>query len=421
MAHPHPDVARDRPLDRLVADALGQLEKLGFSRRSLRRYRTIWQRLIAFADQGDLGDKFSEDLAVRFVEAYRLRAEETAEPSEGWRRHVVFGIRMLAAFVRDGRIERCRTDVQKVQIPPAMKKPLRDYEVYGRDRLYLRPSSLSLRIRELAIFLDFLGSRNLKTLNQLQPADLMAFVTWRPRLRPKTISRILSDVRSFLKFLTLRGILQRDLSDVLPTIRVPRDAAIPSVWDPELLARLLKVVDRSSAKGKRDYAILLIACRLGLRLGDIRTLRLENLNWEAATIDIIQAKTSAPLQLPLTEEVGEALIDYLRAGRPQTDRREVFLKLNPPFAPFSENNHLHQLVTHWRKLAGIEFRSKRRSGLHSLRHTLATELLRAETPFHVISEILGHATTASTLIYAKADVESLRSAALDTEEMAHGE
>ena len=416
-----PDIARDRPLDQLVAGGLVQLEKLGYSRRSLRRYHAIWRHLTAFAQQEGLGDTFSEDLAVRFVEAYRLRADETIEPSEGWRRHVVYGIRVLAAFARDGHVERCRTDMQKVQIPPAMKKPLRDYEVYGRDRLYLRPSSLSLRIRELAIFLDFLGSRNLETLDQLQPADLTAFVMWRPRLRPKTISRILSDVRSFLKFLSLKGILQRDLSVVLPTIRVPRDATIPSVWDPELLARLLRAVDRSSPKGKRDYAILLLACRLGLRLGDIRALRLENLNWEAATIDIIQSKTGAPLQLPLTEEVGEALIDYLRAGRPQTDRREVFLKLNPPFAPFSENNHLHQIVTHWRKLAGIEFRSKRRRGLHSLRHTLATELLRAETPFHIISEILGHATTASTLIYAKADVEALRSVALDTEEMVRGE
>ncbi len=420
MDQSHPDVARDRPLDRLVADALGQLEKLGYSRRSLRRYQTIWQRLIAFAHQGDLGEAFSEDLAVRCVDAYRIRADETIEPNEGWRRHVVFGIRVLAAFTREGRIERSRTDVQKVQIPPAMKKPLRDYEVYCRDRLYLRPSSLSLRIRELAIFLDFLGSRNLRVLDQLQPADLTAFVMWRPRLRPRTISRIVSDVRSFLQFLTLRGILQRDLSVVLPTIRVPRDAAIPSVWDPELLARLLKVVDRSSPKGKRDYAILLLACRLGLRLGDIRALRLENLNWVAATIEIIQSKTRAPLQLPLTEEVGEALIDYLRSGRPQTDRREVFLKLNPPFAPFSESNHLYHIVTHWRKLAGIEFRSKRRRGLHSLRHTLATQLLQAQTPFHVISEILGHATTASTLIYAKADVEALRSAALDTEEVAHG-
>ncbi len=228
-------------------------------------------------------------------------------------------------------------------------------------------------------------------------------------------------MRGFLQFLLLRGILQRDLSHVLPKIRIPRDATIPSVWDPELLVRLLKVVDRSSPKGKRDYAILLLACRLGLRLGDIRTLTLDNLNWEAATIEITQSKTLAPLCLPLTEEVGESLIDYLKSGRPPTDQREVFLTLTPPFLPFSETDNLHRIVKHWKDLAGIHFRTKQRHGLHSLRHTLATQLLREQTPFHVIAEILGHATTASTLIYAKADVEALRTAALNTEEVRHVE
>jgi integrase len=235
------------------------------------------------------------------------------------------------------------------------------------------------------------------------------------------VSRIVSDVRLFLQFLLLKGILHRDLCQVLPKVRVTRDAAIPSVWDPELVVRLLKVVDRSSPKGKRDYAILLLACRLGLRLGDIRTLTLDALNWEAATIEITQSKTRAPLRLPLTEEVGLALIDYLKSGRPRADYREVFLRLRPPFTPFAENTHLHHIVTHWKGLAGIRFRTPQRHGLHSLRHTLATQLLREQTPFHVISEILGHATTASTLIYAKADVEALRSAALDTEEVRHVE
>ena len=353
MDQSHHQVAHNVPLDRLVSDALGQLEKLRYSRRSLRRYRTIWQHLIAFSVQENLGNEYSEELGARFVDAYRIRDGEDIKPNEGWRRHIVFGVKVLGDFARDGRIERSRTDMQKVKIPPAMKKPLRDYEQYCRDRRHLRPTTLNERIREIAIFLDFLGSRNLETLDQMQPADLTAFVTSRPHLKPKTVSRIVSDVRSFLQFLTLQGILERDLSDVLPKIRVPRDATIPSVWDPELVVRLLKVVDRSSPKGKRDYAILLLACRLGLRLGDIRTLTLDNLNWEAATIEITQSKTRAPLCLPLTEEVGEALIDYLKSGRPQTDHREVFLKLNPPFAPFSENTHLYYIVKYWKQLAGI--------------------------------------------------------------------
>jgi len=419
MDQSHHQVAHNMPLDRLVSDALGRLERLRYSRRSLRRYRTIWQHLIAFSAQDNLRNKYSEELGARFVDAYRIRDGEHIKQNGGWRRHIVFGVKVLGDFARDGCIERSRTDMQKVKIPPAMKKPLRDYEQYCRDRRHLRPSTLNVRIPEIAVFLDFLGSRNLETLDQMQPADLTAFVTSRPHLKPKSLSRIVSDVRSFLQFLTLQGIQDQDLSDVLPKIRVPRDATIPSVWAPELVVRLLKVIDRSSPKGKRDYAILLLACRLGLRLGDIRALTLDNLNWEAATIDITQSKTLAPLCLPLTEEVGDALIDYLKSGRPQTEHREVFLKLNPPFAPFSENTHLYHIVKYWKQLAGIQFPTQQHQGLHSLRHTLATQLLQAETPFHVISEILGHTTMKSTFIYAKADVETLRGAALDTEELHH--
>lgn len=413
----HNQLAGHLPLEQLVADALHQLEKLRYSRRSLRRYRTIWHHLIAFSRQSPREGEYSETLAARFVEAHRIHDGESVAPSDGWRRHVVFAVKVLGEFARNGRIERFRTDIQKVEIPPAMKKPLRDYELYCRDRCYLRSSTLRIRIREIAVFLDFLGSRNIKILDQIQPEDLRAFVTFRPRLKPKTVSRIVSDLRSFLQFLTLRGVLHRDLSHLLPTIRIPRDAGIPSVWEPELVARLLAVIDRSSSKGKRDYAILLLAYRLGLRVGDIRTLTLDNLDWDADVITITQSKTGAPLQLPLTAEVGAALIDYLKSGRPQTTHREVFVKLNPPFAPFAEDTHLSYIVKYWKELAGIRFSSRQRQGLHSLRHTLATQLLQAGTPFHVISEILGHATTASTLIYAKADVEALRDVGLDAEEV----
>jgi len=414
-------VSSNLPLTQLVARAEIELEKLCYSRRTLRRYRTIWCRLVSFSRQMNLGDEYSDDLAARFSDTYQKREGERLQPREGWRRHVVFGLKVLSDFARDGCIERTYTDMQKIQVSALMTKPVRDYEQYCRDRLHLRPATIRERMREIAIFADFLGSRNITIFDHIQPADLSAFVTSLHRLAAKTVSRIVSDVRGFLQFLLLQGILQRDLSHVLPKIRIPRDATIPSVWDQELLVRLLNVVDRSSPKGKRDYAILLLACRLGLRLGDIRTLTLDNLKWEAGTIEITQSKTLVPLCLPLTEEVGESLIDYLKSGRPQTDLREVFLTLTPPFVPFSETNNLHGIVKHWKDLAGIRFRTKQRHGLHSLRHTLATKLLGEQTPFHVISEILGHATTASTLIYAKTDVETLRTAALNTEEVRHVE
>ncbi len=406
-------------LGRLVTGALGEIERLGYSRRSRNRYRATWEHLIAFARGKKLGDEFSADLATRFLEEYCVRDKQVDGPGDGWRRHMVFSVRVLADFAKNERIERAFTEVQAIHLLPAMQSTLRDYEQYCKDRLHLQPWTLHRRTTELTIFLDFLHSKRARTLDQIQAADLSEFVSCREHLKPKTVARIVSDVRSFLRFLTMRGILQKDLSAELPKIRVARDATIPSVWDQELIVRLLGAVDRSSAKGKRDYAILLLACRLGLRAGDIRTLKLDNLRWAESTIEITQAKTSTPLTLPLTSEVGEALIDYLKSGRPQTTHRDVFLKVSPPFDPFKENNNLHHIVTYWRRLAGITFRSSQKRGLHSLRHTLATRLLEKGTPLPTIAEILGHTSLGSTRIYAKADVEALRDVALDPEELNH--
>ena len=344
-------ISGNLPLERLVANALGEIEQLGYSRRSRDRYRAIWRHFIEFSRRKKLGDEFSGNLAARFVQEYRVGDEEVDKPGEGWRRHIVFGVKALADFAQNGRIEPARKNIGKIHLLPAVKTVLRDYEQYGKDRLQLRPATLQRRAKEITIFLD---SRKARPLNQIQALDLSEFLSSRGHLQRNTVSRIVSDVRSFLRFLTMRGILQKDLSVELPRIRVPRDASIPSVWDHQLIIKLLGAIDRSSAKGKRDYAILLLACRLGLRAGDIRTLKLDHLNWEDSRIEITQSKTATPLSLPLTKEVGEALIDYLKSGRPKTAHREVFLKLNAPFDPFISGN-LYHIVTDWRRVAGIRF------------------------------------------------------------------
>jgi site-specific recombinase XerD len=409
---------RKSSLKQLVADAVVEIDRLGYSRRSRNRYRATWEHLIEFAARKQLGDELSDDLIARFVEEYRVGDDEL-EPGDGWRRYLVWGVKILADIAEAGHIDRARTEVAAIRLVPAMQRTLLDYQQFCKDRLHVRPATLERRTSHLTVFLDFLHSKKRRTLAEIQALDLSEFVSYRDHLIPKSVSRIISDVRSFLRYLTMRGILQRDLSGELPKIRVPRDAAIPSVWDQELIIRLLAAIDRSSAKGKRDYAILLLACRLGLRVGDIRTLKLDQLHWDNSTIEVTQSKTGVPLTLPLTGEVGDALIDYLKSGRPATAHREVFLKVNPPFDPFAADSSLHHIVSYWRRLAGIKFRAAQKRGMHSLRHTLATRLLQKGTPLPTIAEILGHTSLESTRIYAKADVESLRSVALDPEEVNH--
>jgi len=183
---------------------------------------------------------------------------------------------------------------------------------------------------------------------------------------------------------------------------------------------LLVAIDRGSPVGKRDYAIVLLAVRLGMRVGDIRDLRLEDLRWTEARIERVQTKTGVPVVLPLTEEIGAALIAYLREGRPPTARREVFLRHLAPFEPFGPYDNLYHIVTTYRRRAGIELPPKSRKGLHSLRHTVATRLLEAGVALETISGILGHRSPETTRLYTKVDLAALRSAALDLEEVPHG-
>jgi site-specific recombinase XerD len=418
MTHPNGSVSGGVPLDRLVTAAMEQLVQSGYSRRSLHRYRTVWEHLIEFADQWIHEDLSFEDLAARFMEAYWVGDVHLETAGARWRKHIESCLSVLGHFARHGCIERPRANLKNSCVLPVMESALREYEQYCTDKLFLQPSTLQRRSRELGFFLDFLRQRNVESVHQIKTEDLSEFVSCRNHLKASTVSRIITDIRSFLRFLVMRGLTHKDLSLELPKVRVHRDVQIPSVWEPELIEKLLHTIDRSSAKGKRDYAILILASRLGMRAGDIRMLQLDDIKWEESRIEIRQSKTKIPLSLPLTEEVGQALIDYLRSGRPKTSHRQIFLKLLPPFEPFTGNN-LYHIVTYWRCLAGIAFQSPHRRGLHSLRHSLATRLLHDGTPIQTISGILGHLDLESTRIYAKADVESLRIVALDTEEVRH--
>ena len=219
-------IFRNLPLERLVTDALGEIERLGYSSRSRNRYRAIWEHLVEFSDRKELGDEFSGHLAVRFLEEYRAGDEEMDTPGEGWRRHIVWGVKVLADFAKNGRIERAFTEVEAIHLVPAMRNTLRDYEQYCKDRLHLRPATLHGRSQELTVFLDFVHSRKARTLDQIQAMDLSEFVSCRDHVQPKTTARIVSDVRSFLRFLTMRGILRKDLSAGPHTLRHNTETSI---------------------------------------------------------------------------------------------------------------------------------------------------------------------------------------------------
>jgi len=212
--------------------------------------------------------------------------------------------------------------------------------------------------------------------------------------------------------------MEADISGCLPKVSVMRDAFIPSVWKREDVRKLLNSIDRKNPTGKRDYAIILLVTRLGLRVSDIRGLKMTDLSWDRKILSIVMQKTRQPLELPLLEDVGWAIIDYLKNGRPQTTSGKVFIRHNAPYEGFSDNNSLGKMLAGYMNKAGIVMRGQKH-GLHSLRSTLASLMLENGTPLPVISEALGHQNINTTSIYLKIDMKGLRNCTIDPEEVSH--
>lgn len=231
----------------------------------------------------------------------------------------------------------------------------------------------------------------------------------------KTVEQIICSLRAFFKFLHLNDEIDTDFSTKLPMIQARKQTRIPSTWTAEDLKKLLKAIDRGNPMGKRDYAIILLACRLGLRCKDIKNLTMDNFHWEEKKLAFIQSKTRTTLSLPLTADVGWAVIDYLKYGRPKVDTKTVFIRHVAPFLPFSEENHLNQMIKKYMRIAHLPT-LKKKTGMHSLRHTLAGMLLEHDTPLPVISDILGHIDTDSTAVYLKVGIKKLKECPLDLKE-----
>jgi integrase len=164
--------------------------------------------------------------------------------------------------------------------------------------------------------------------------------------------------------------------------------------------------------GKRNYAIILIAARLGLRAFDIAKLQFENLHWDTSTLKLAQSKTGKELELPLLPDVGNAIIDYLQYGRPKSDEPYIFLKERPPYEHFSVSTAISHIVQRAFKKAGINIKS-RKFGPHCLRHTLGFRMLEESTILPVISEVLGHRSSESTKYYLRIDLKSMRECVLE--------
>ena len=269
--------------------------------------------------------------------------------------------------------------------------------------------------QHLCRFLRFLKGNGVVSIQNVNQLHILNYIK---SINPKTLALAhlsMRTLRDFFKYLYSKRVLDIDFSFTIPKDNYKAQAKMPSIYTTEEIENLIGSVDISCAVGKRDYAIILLAARLGMRASDIANLKFENIFWERNTIDLTQFKTGKKIELPLLTEVGNAIVDYLKYGRPKLNEPFVFLCARSPFNPI-HTCVITQIVQHAFVKTGINTKD-RKHGPHALRHSLAGRLLERQTVLPVISEVLGHENTESTRFYLRVDLTSMRQCALDVPEV----
>lgn len=294
-----------------------------------------------------------------------------------------------------------------------------EYEAFCEELVHrgYRKATIDSNTQKVQLLITYLVEQGIASSENITIQHVENYLKTIDGYAVKYIGTFLYVFRNFFSFLYERGYINQELAAMLPKVRTPRNASIPYVWSKEDLQKLLRAIDREDPKGKRDYAILLIAIRLGLRIGDIRSLKQSSIDWGRKTINLKMIKTGQPIELPLLKDIGWAIIDYLRNGRPVSSSECLFVRHKAPFNAFGDRNAFSRELHRYILKAGLNMPGNQHHGMHSLRSTLAGNMLDVKTPLPIISEALGHQSVNTTGLYLKIDIEGLRRCAIDPEEV----
>jgi integrase len=263
--------------------------------------------------------------------------------------------------------------------------------------------------KSLSIFIDYLAEIGVNKPDEIDEDNITAFIS----IHKHGCSRYITSIKWFLRFMKEEHVMEKDFGYVLKnrSFKKHRLEKIPSFYSKDEVLKIEQSVSKTEAVGKRDYAMVLLASRLGLRVSDIAGLGFNNLDWDTNQIRLIQYKTGNPITLPLLPIVGNAIIDYLRYGRKKSSSDKVFLSCSPPYLPIT-SGAVHLAIMKAFKISGVEI-DKRHHGGHALRYSLAQRMLELNTPMPIISETLGHKNRDVTREYVRIDFPLLQKCSLD--------
>lgn len=395
----------------LIDNVKAELFKRGFKPESVQRYQSCWNDLLKFATAHAI-DSYSPQTGMFFLEEiYGITVFTSLSEQEKIRARA---IKLLNDYTQNGMIFSSNitssTDYLKFY-----QSVLDDFKKHRVVKCQISPSTLVNYDNYLGKFLLYLEEHHICSLQQITTGIIQDYCNIYATYSTATTHKSLCSLRVFLRYLKQKELMENDYSRVVPVVPYRRASKIPSVFTADEVEKLFQAIDRPSPMGKRDYAIMLIAYRLGLRSIDIRNMEFSNIHWEKNTIELVMHKTGKLIVLPLLEDVGKAIIDYIKYGRPVTDSDIIFLKHISPIEPISGSG-MTNIVKRYVNKAGIASAPGHGQGPHAMRSSLASVLLAENVPLPLISEILGHSDTRTTQIYLKIDINQLRKCGLEVPE-----
>lgn len=297
------------------------------------------------------------------------------------------------------------------QPPPTPHEQI--FELFShhlREERGLAPKSIVHHLPFVRLFLREVCPGGVSDLSRISQADVTRYIERHARDQSAASGKSMCwALRSFLRYLHHKGLNSRPLAGCVPSIRRWKHAGLPTYLSEEQVQTVLDGCDRATALGRRDYAILMMLAKLGMRAGEVATLTLDDIDWRSGEM-LIRAKGRQRARMPIPPDVGAAVVAYLRDGRPKSSCRRLFLRMSAPQVGFASGCTITMIAKAALDRAGIH--GYAHQGAHLFRHSLATQLLRSGATLSQIGQLLRHESHDTTRIYAKVDIGALRTLSL---------
>ncbi|MGN1340299.1 MAG: tyrosine-type recombinase/integrase [Oscillospiraceae bacterium] len=393
-------------LTQLIAQATKLMHEQNYDDRIIKYEVSVWRGFQKFCDSKGYAH-YSSSCKDEFITELRNSTHPLKDSTIARKLAALKKLDLLAS----------RGSWTKGELNPLPELPSEFNDFLDKQDEYLVKTGHSVCSRDtmrksVAFAMRYFISIGVEHLSDIDNTRISAYLLTLGGHAKSTVRGELSRLRMFLSYLHLFGYTTENLSGRIPQYRLGNSQSMVKIWGSDEINKVLETIDRSSPKGKRDFAMVSIAAELGVRSKDICDLKLTDIDWELCSISFVQSKTGKPNTLPLSEKIGAAIIDYLRV-RPQTVSQYLFVNLNPPYGRIkSFNSSFEKYVAR----SGVKVQPEAHHGLHSLRATLATKLLSVDVSPDVIFSFLGHTDRNSLSHYLRLDVENLRECALSFED-----